>query len=359
MPADCLLRAATGWLYQEMQHRSAVVLVSSLAALAACATEPSTSIDVSAGIVRGGNGDPCPTTGCGTNSPYLGGREFHELEETGTFENREGFRITGMLKNGLAYRPDVTGTVLVAHRSRSPDLQDQALVGAELLVANAQTAAAFRIKIVAVSHAQTYWQGAHDPIETYELRWRPENADPNIYRPLCANPPAVEEIGGVWLAAKEAILFTGDRYDRETLRVTASTPAEAGTWFNIGCSGNVLSKLVLSRHTSASQSVPTTSAQRQAMLKMYTSDVCGTGQAFTKQGTALRWNSSVGWHNSAPPYPNSEARWGEYGALCLDTHRLHGSVDDMTNQIFAACGDIPSCVGNPVVGYLTTSSPAL
>jgi hypothetical protein len=31
------------------------------------------------------------------------------------------------------------------------------------------------------------------------------------------------------------------------------------------------------------------SAQRQTMLKMYTSDVCDTGQAFTKQGTRLRW----------------------------------------------------------------------
>lgn len=182
---------------------------------------------------------------------------------------------------------------------------------------------------------------------------------PTVYRPLCANPPNVEEKGGGWQVTAEAILFTGDRYDRTNLRVTASTPAEAGNWFNIGCSGNVLSKLVLSRHTDASQSVPTTRGQRQTMLKMYTSDVCDTGQAFTKQGTALRWDSTMGWHNAAPVYPNSEARWNEHGAVCLDTHRLDGSADDMTSQILASCGSLPPCLGNPATGYLTTSSPAM
>lgn len=344
-----------------MQVRTTVVLVSSWFALGACVTELDTSTEVSAGTVRagGGNGDPCPTTGCGTNSPYLSQREFHELEETGTSANAEGFRIIDMRKNGLSYRPDVTGTVLVAHRTRSLDLVNQGLVGAELIVRNDATAEGFRIKIVAVSHAQTYWQAPFDTLETYELRWRPENGAVNTYRPVCANPPAYEESGGSWQAPSEAILFTGDRYDRTNLRIAASTPSEAGTWFNIGCAGNVLSKLVLSRHTAASQVTPTTRAQRQTMLKMYTSDVCDTGQAFTKQGTKLRWDSALGWHNAAPVYPTSEARWDEHGVVCLDVHRLHGSIDTMDSQIFAACGTPPACLGNPVTGYLTTSSPAI
>ncbi len=338
----------------------AALALSSLVAVPACVAEPDTSSETSE--VNGGNGDPCPKTGCGTNSPFLGPTEFHEFEETGSSANAQGLRLVGMVKNGTSYLPDVTGTVLVGRFWGIAVLTNQDLVGAELLVANDRGGDGFRIKIVRVSHAQTYWQGAPDTLETYELLWRTDHQGAATYQPVCNNPPDRRDPDGtLWNVTAEAILFTGDRYDTRTLEVTATTPAQAGSWFNIGCSGNVMSKLVLNRHTAASQlaASPTTRAQRQAMLKMYTSDVCGTGQAFTKQGTALRWTSAQGWMNTAPAYPNSEARWNENGALCLDTHRLHGSADDMTSQILTACGVLPHCRLGVPSGYLTTTSPAL
>ena len=339
---------------------TAVVLVS-LVSFTGCVTELDTSTETSLGTVKAGNGDPCPATGCGTNSPHLGLAEFHELEETGAFANAEGFRLVGLVQGANTYAPDVTGMVLVGRKPGLPDLKDQALVGAELIISNDRGGDGFRIKIVHVSHQQTFWQGPRNTLETYELWWRTNNAGAGTYERLCSNPPdRLDPDGTLWITA-EAILFTGDRYDRSTLRVTATTPSEAGTWFNFGCSGNVMSKLVLNRHTDASQlaGAPTSRAQRQAMLKMYTSDVCDTGQAFTKQGTPLRWTSALGWQNAAPLYPNSEARWNENGVLCLDTHRLHGSADDMTSQIFTACGRLPACTPSTPAGYLTTSSPAL
>ena len=159
-------------------------------------------------------------------------------------------------------------------------------------------------------------------------------------------------------------MFTGDRYDRSNLTVTATTKDTSGNWFNIACAGNVLSKLFLNRHTDASQTpgAPTTLEQRQAMLKMYTSDLCNTGQAFTKQGTPLRWQNPSGTlHNAAPAYLNREALWTSTGALCLDTHRLHGSLDDMAGQYSVACPMLVPCTDAMVAGpgwYLKTSSPA-
>jgi hypothetical protein len=346
--------------------------VSVLVSLSACVADLDTST-VTAEVI-GGNGDPCPKTGCGTNSPFLGPTEFHELEETGTSANAEGFRLLALVKAGIAYRPHVSGAVLTGLIGRNTILKDQDLVGAELVVANDRNGDQFGIKIVHVSHAQTFWRpefpgGPLGSIETYELRWR-QVGDPlaDGYKAVCNNPPdRLDPDGMLWGADLEAILFTGDRYDTSTLSVTATTMAASRNWFNIGCAGNVMSKLFLNRHTAASQTAafPTSLEQRQAMLKMYTSDLCGTGQAFTVQGTPLRWWSSAGWSSVAGDHPNQEALWTSHGAVCLDTHRLHLSANDMTLQYRTACGPIPACTtasGTATLAstgaYLRTASPA-
>jgi hypothetical protein len=78
------------------------------------------------------------------------------------------------------------------------------------------------------------------------------------------------------------------------------------------------------------------------MLKMYTSDVCNTGQAFTVQGTPIQWFAGNGM-SSPGVMPDEEGLWNEYGAVCLNNHRLDGTGDDAGLAIDAACGDIPSC----------------
>lgn len=344
--------------------------VSVLVALSACVADLDTSDSAQLAIVRAGggsgNGDPCPMTGCGTNSPYLGPIEFHEFEETGAFANAEGFRVQHLEKQNVHYRPHVSGAVLTGVIGRNVVLSGQDLVGAELIVVNDRTGEQLGIKIVHVSNAQTFWQPntGGPTIETYELQWHPIGG---TYKPVCNNPPdRSDPEGKLWNATAEAILFTGDRYDTSNLTVTATTVGGSLNWFNVACSGNVMSKLFLNRHTTASQlpNFPTSLEQRQAMLKMYTSDLCGDGHAFTVQGTPLHW-STAAWSSLSPDYAHLEALWTSHGAVCLDTHRLHLSANDMTVQYRTACGTIPRCTTSlgtatlPSTGaYLRTSSPA-
>jgi ADYC domain len=63
----------------------------------------------------------------------------------------------------------------------------------------------------------------------------------------------------------------------------------------------------LMRHTNAGAltadghiAYPTTTAQRQAMLKMLTADYCGTGRSFTVDGQALKYGDSGVWYPATP-----------------------------------------------------------
>lgn len=313
-------------------------------ALAACVDSPDVGEERSA--VINGNGDACPKLGCSSNSAYLGPTEFHELEETGTYANAEGLYLKGLVKNGVTWRPDVTGTVLTGSRwvligglLVHQTLSGSNLVNAELVVKNGAGTLEYRIRITNASQNQQFWQAPITNVNTYELKWRQVVPTTTDFVPVCKNPPNAENEDGPTQNTIESILFTGDRYDTTALTVTASTPAEATTWFNVGCAGTVLAKLALNRHTDATKStqVTTTRAQRQAMLKMYTSDVCGTGDALTVSGTPLRWWSATGLTNKVIPTTSKEALWNANGAICLDTHRLNGTPDDMSKQIVDAC----------------------
>lgn len=351
--------------------RTLLATALTLLPLAACVDGADLASTEQAGTVYDGNGDSCPKWGCSSNSAYLGPSEFHELDETGGTPNKEGFRITSFTKNGVSYRVNVTGTTLVGQQylwgqGWVNTLTDQNLVGAELNVDSAN-GTRYAIKIYAVSNVQKFWQGPAGTVNTYELQWRQVYPASTHYTPVCKDPPSrIDGEDKAWLKVSEAILFTGDRYDVDTLTVTATGPRAAGPWFNIGCAGTVLAKLALNRFTDAT-AVPgavTTWAQRQSMLKMYTSDVCGHGDALTKVGTALRWWSSNGWASSPIAVNSHEAYWNENGAICLDTHRLHGTLDDMDLQIAASCAAAgkplpPPCAPGTSSWYMRTASPAI
>lgn len=342
------------------------------AVTSACVDDTELGSDRLEGIVFGGGGEECPKLGCGSNSAYLGPTEFHELHETGIEANAEGFRITSFEKNGQSYRLDVTGTTLTGQlfvwgQGWVTALSGSQLIGAEMKV-DGPNGTRYGIRIYNTATVQQYWQGPAGAVQTYELKWRMEYPAATHYEPVCKDPPnRIDGEGKEWQRIYEAVLFTGDRYDTSTLRVTASHPRTAGGWFNIGCAGTVLAKLALNRHTSATAvpgALPPTGEQRQAMLKMYTSDVCDTGHAFTVQGTPIRWWSQPGWSSPAIGLNTPEAHWNQDGAMCLDVHRLNNTLDDMDAQIQAACVAAgkplpPPCGAPPAGWYLRTASPAL
>lgn len=335
---------------------------------ASCTTDPA-ALGTGAQAVIGGNGDECPKLGCSSNSAYLGPTEFHELDETGVTANAEGLKITSFTKNGVAYRADVTGTTLVGKQyivgfGWINALTGQGLVGAQFAIDG--VGAKYAVTIYNTSTVQKFWQGPAGLVNTYELRWRQTYPAVTHDVPVCKDPPnRIDGEGKEWDSITEAILFTGDRYDTDRLTVTASSTRASGPWFNIGCAGTVLAKLALNRHTDATQTaaMPTTQAQRQTMLKMYTADVCNTGDAFTVQGTPIRWWSTAGWSSPSIALNSVEAHWNDTGVTCLDIHRLHGSFNDMDAQIADACAaankTVPSCVGDQTPYYLRTASPAM
>ena len=168
---------------------------------------------------------------------------------------------------------------------------------------------------VAAHGATRFWVGADQPVVTHVLVWR----DGAAQRPVCT------------AGANEAILFSGDRYDSRRLAVTATGAATAG-WLNVACAGTAPAKLYLMRHTEASQGVPTTRAERQAMLKMLAADVYGDGHAFTVAGQPLHWADAKQITRFAASAGTVEAVWNENGAVCLNVPRIAALEDAIASH---------------------------
>jgi hypothetical protein len=167
-----------------------------------------------------------------------------------------------------------------------------------------------------------------------------------------------------------AIAFAGDHYD--ALHKTVEDTALGTTLFNLACAGTAPAKMHLMRHTNAGADVmdalgvlhrgvyPTIPQQRQAMLKMFTADYCGTGHAFTVDGQPLRYGDAKHWYPetptpgvlASPAIRSIEAEWTPDGVACLDMPRLFPIVD--LHKVHCECPDkpLPPCRGPAgVVGW--------
>lgn len=292
----------------------------------------------------------CPTWGCGGNSPLIGPFMLNELDENGA-PNSAHVRLLGFLKDSVKYRVDVVADKLYARNGRAV-LSGAALVGGNFEVetpaANGYPAGLVEIEIMHVSDDVRFWQGPATPVETYELEYTGLDAPIGALMPLCKDPPSGRRDGENQPYANrfESILYTGDRYDAKRKLVTASSYKESTGWFNIACAGSALAKLHLNRHTTASTitGFTTTAAERQTMLKMYTGDFCGTGEPFTQQGAPMHWSNNKGWSSPPGAMQTYESLWNDHGAVCLNTHRLHGlSNIDYQGDIQGTATSLGAC----------------
>jgi ADYC domain len=263
------------------------------------------------------------------------GRAFHELNLNG-LPNLVGLSIFRVERAGTLYRLEINGTSIVA---RPSDLHLPALSGRNLVGLNLElrdSTGAHSVIRISDSGSTTYWAAPLEPVPTYTLTYTSAtHSDP---QPLCN------------ASGNEAILFAGDRYDAERKTVTATGDATAG-WFNIACAGTALAKLHLTRHTEASQIVRTTAVERQAMLKMFTADVCGDGTSFTVHGQPLLWADANHLTAFNRPAASLEAVWTDRGAACLDTPRR----PELADAIAAHCGALPRCTSQR--GYVISGNP--
>ena len=299
----------------------------------------------------------CPTWQCGTNSPVVAFRSFHELSELGA-PNAEGFRISAFVSAGTNYQIDVKDGRLRGVRG-SVVIEGTALVGATILIDHASGSQyALTIDDVSTVDAWAAVSGAHPVFETYLVSWADWPVTPTTqWRNLCPSPAEREDSLG--LSSHYALVFEGDRINAQRKTVYASDP----TWFNIGCAGHALAKLALSGHTQAGNAYgfATAPLERQTMLKQIVADYCGTGQAFTNAGTPLSWIDNNGYNEYSFSSPTLEARWTWRGASCLDTPRAIDTLPDVEDEILEICARPPLCTDpNPTEfdgAYVISATP--
>lgn len=324
-----------------MKHLPFVLL---LPLFAACVEPPELGEETSA--LNPG----CPIWGCNENSPLMAViGNFHELDFLGT-ENRQHMRILDfrLPNSSVSYQARIVGkSRLVVESAQTGIVSGHALEGGWFNIDSPY--GVYKLFIQRVTPAAVspvhFWVGTPTPIETYTLTYMTPTQTEDPYRtPLCNYAPPESETGtgqDSWASPLEAFVFTGDRYDDVTK--TVAEIDDSSGFFNIACAGSALAKLHLNRHTTAGSPGPNgavaSKAKRQAMLKMYVSDVCGTGSAWTIKGTPLRFTDTTGWFPLATAGLTHEAYWDQDGAQCLDTHRL-GSLYDYA--IHHECR-VPAC----------------
>lgn len=308
------------------------------------------------------NTGPCPNVVCGMNSPEIDKLTFHELSLIGT-PNAQGLALEApngaprLYQNGAWYELSVKNAMLSASDGKVV-LTDADLIGAKLPVWSGKTQ---YVLTITRARRTPYFVGASGEVGAYGFAWSTgtvyetgprvelcngiDELRKNIAGAGGADSPYVaEELLG--LDVLDAVAFEGDRVD--ATKLTMASRAD-DTWFNIGCAGHTLAKLLLTRNTVHSQApkLARAWAQRQATLKMLSADYCGTGQAFTVSGQALVWQGDAMSFHRAPR--ELEARWTERGAQCLNAPRMlypttalgAARFPDIWTQLAQRCKTVP------------------
>ena len=304
-------------------------------------------VEVETSGVEQQTGTQCPPWAC-SNSAEVIPFGMHEANLVG-LPNTQGIYIKSIStftgthaqieKAGESYDLYVRGGFVTARRGTT-ELRGGQLVGAELPMMR-NGVELFRIRIDRV-RPMTYPVGTASALEAYQLSWR--STGTTDWRSVC--DPTANALGDpldlLGMDASEAVIFEGDRINAQAKTVNTTPDVN---WFNIGCAGYSLAKLRLTRNTIAHN---TDWRARQATLKMFVADYCGTGMPFTVDGTPIRWKGGLVDYYSPPG--QIEARWTANGAACLTTPRLvawpNAKFPDVRTAIAESC-TIPWCSGSP------------
>lgn len=258
-------------------------------------------------------------------------------------------------KNGVPYRLSVYRGRL-SGSTKFSGISGQGLVGSTIEVLKGGLPY-YTIHIAGVrTTGVSFVVGVPEPVEVYTMQWTTPTATVASRQPLCNSVLAgtydekLNELLGMY--PTETLVFEGDRFD--AVRKTVSATAD-DTWFNFGCAGHTLAKLYLTRNTIHTQTQPEWRI-RQAMLKMYTGDYCGTGDEFTLAGEPIAWKGGVLADYPSYVHPTTlDARWDETGAVCLgDELRMESSTNpqaptefpDVRAQVKETCPDRANLCAN-------------
>ncbi len=341
-------------------------------ALGACAAGPASDEPPAANVKLAQGGPNCPTVLCGDNNG-VGNVRFYELDASMAMANGAGLRITNFVspKHG-PMELKVKGDRLLGRPQSHAELEGEGLVGSWITLVDDKAGTSGRIVIEGYDTID--YKIAPDPgdrVPLYKFIYYPDGRE-GAPMELCRNTLTDPDYGGIM---GSAIIFSGDRYDPQTLQVTDI--GDDAPWFNIGCPGTGAMKMHLFRHTRAGAkggSHHTKVAQRQALLKMFGADYCGTGRNFTVDGQPIAFNFDQDWlptnwgiDFTSPDYTAPEAIWREDGAYCLSTPRRAGATPNVEVDILAECDaaqhKVPQCTNEELEnwrkhGYAVTMNPA-
>jgi ADYC domain len=313
----------------------------------------------------------CPVWGCGTNSPTMGdGSVFDELDSSGYHPGEPNVQILSAVREGHPVTLKVNRHFLSVIDDTGIEYSGPDLVGTIITVLGRQIDGRARTKhelLIAAVDQQSlhFWSGdIREPVPFYNILTRPLGDPCEFHTPICKMNLIAKE--PVWNSSMHsAIAFAGDRYD--PVAKTVEIVGKDSPWFNLACAGTAPAKMHLMRHTSAGASVGssatpywTTGEERQAMLKMFAADYCGTGDAYTGDGQPLRYGDANHWYPATPVISATgassgdvEALWTAGGAACVDTPRR---VDRMNVPCLVGSGALPPCTG--LGGVLGSSAGA-
>lgn len=320
-------------------------LLAALFVLVACTTTEDPPTDEVARFID--PGDPtCPSWGCGENSATVGdGLIFDELDRTGNAPNRGGLQIIdAVAADTTPVRLDIDRQWLRAVALDGSRVYEGADLVGMIVTLWHPVKGKYEVRVSAYKpQTLTYWAGWGEAVPVYELQTRKKGSGKKFVDYACRAELTTDPL---WMSAPHyAIIYAGDRFDPVTKvdhEVGFSSP-----WFNIACAATAVAKMHLMRHTLAGgldlygwPVMPTTEAQRTAMLKMFTADYCGTGHTFTMDGVRLAYQDEFQSTNLLP-YAWTESLWTETGASCLDVPRLvdRDYVETVCGRTLPACGD--------------------
>lgn len=351
-----------------------------IAALASCVpTDPPPG---EPDVIAAGTKGECPDAKCGTNSPIIDGIGFHELSINGG-KNRQGFYITHVtLPSGWSgpspYIQVTNGEIHAKTTGTTPlDIHGFGVEGTVIYLGNDDPSYAgieFALSILATKKDVTWAKigGLSRDLYRYTFGWAKSTdaAYPQPNTKLCVPDPSLFPPSPTGMQPYESFVFEGERIHAEERWIE---PVLDPKWFNIGCSGSALSKMVYEGHTHAAEAsgFVTTIPERIAILKMFSGDYCGHGRAFTIPGEPLDWIDDR--HTMSYAHASTdlkiEARWNQDGAVCLNQPRLevhHGSAGDPDyKQIGSEClsvgHQLPACsdvnVDHVAPYHLTSANP--
>jgi len=309
-------------------------------ALAGCGFDEATLGEVEKPIID------CPAWNCGTNSATMGdGLFFHELDLSGWEPNDARMKYVGIsipgVKSPLRLRVD-RDRLIVFDEYTGGIYEGWQLVGAVLTLRTDEQE--FLVRIASVGEIE-FWVAPDRPVPTYTFEFAPTaggGIPSKDYQRMCGQVPPLDDRDPDWgtIDRTLAIVFQGDRYDARAKTVSD----DAREWFNVACAGSAVAKMHLLRHTAAGYAPGywTTVPERQAMLKMLTDDICGTGTSFTVDGEDVRYMDRGRWHPfNLAAAGTVESIWTEQGAYCLDEPRRYREDWTVRDRIAAECGGVP------------------